>query len=130
MAMTKEELALAYKHQGNNCCQSVLLAFKEKTGLSETILQRLGSGFGGGMATTEETCGALCGAVMVAGLAATDKRTARKWAQQLQRRFKALSGATVCRVLKGIDSGQPLCSCEECVRYGVRIVEELDDTPQ
>ena len=40
-------------------------------------------------------------------------------------RFKVLcGGATICRDLKGIDTGKVLCSCENCVRNAVRAAGE------
>lgn len=39
-------------------------------------------------------------------------------------RFKELCGATICRELKGVDTGKPLCSCEDCVRNAVLAAAE------
>lgn len=47
--MTKAELAVEYKHNGHNCAQSVLLAYKEELKKSEAELDAIGSGFGSGM---------------------------------------------------------------------------------
>ena len=33
--------------------------------------------------------------------------------------FRDKSGAIICRELKGVDTGKPLCSCEDCVRNAV-----------
>ena len=106
-----------------NCCQAVLVAFADRLGKSEAELLRLGSGFGAGMGTMEGTCGALVGAVMVAGL-----RTGGSGTMALSRRilprFRELCGATICRELKGVDTGKPLCSCEDCVRNAVLATAE------
>ena len=45
----------------------------------------------------------------------------------LMSRFKELSGATVCRDLKGIGTGKVLCSCEDCVRNAIRAVGEKEE---
>lgn len=66
--MSKEELAVSYKHSGCNCCQAVLMAFAEEMGLSEDMLKRLGVTFGSGMGGTEGDCGALVGAEMALGI--------------------------------------------------------------
>ena len=58
----RKEKAVEYKHSGNNCCQSVLLAFGDKLDLPEETLKKLGSGFGAGMGTREGVCGALTAA--------------------------------------------------------------------
>ena len=102
-----------------NCCQAVLVAFADKLGKSEDDLLRLGSGFGSGMATMEGTCGALVGAIMVASLLSPDGE-ARNNSRAIMSRFKELcGGATICRDLKGIETGKMLCSCEDCVRNAV-----------
>ena len=102
-----------------NCCQAVLVAFADKLGKSEDDLLRLGSGFGSGMATMEGTCGALVGAIMVSSLLSAEGE-ARNNSRAIMSRFKELcGGATICRDLKGIETGKMLCSCEDCVRNAV-----------
>ena len=107
-----------------NCCQAVLVAFADKLGKSEDDLLRLGSGFGSGMATMEGTCGALVGAIMVSSLLSAEGE-ARNNSRAIMSRFKELcGGATICRDLKGIETGKMLCSCEDCVRNAVRAAGE------
>ena len=107
-----------------NCCQVVLVAFADQLGRSEDELLRLGSGFGPGMGTMEGTCGALVGAVMVSSLL-SEKGAAMAASRAIMPRFKELCGATICRDLKGIDTGKVLCSCENCVRNAVQAAETL-----
>ena len=101
-----------------NCCQAVVRAFADTVSLDEATLTSIAAGFGSGMGTMEGSCGALVGAVMVAGL-----RTGGNGTMALSRkilpRFRELCGATICRDLKGIDAGKVLCSCEDCVRNAV-----------
>ena len=106
-----------------NCCQAVLVAFVDEAGRSEEDLLRLGSGFGSGMGTMEGTCGALVGAIMVSSLL-SEKGAAMAASRAIMPRFKELCGATICRDLKGIDTGKVLCSCENCVRNAVRAAGE------
>ena len=107
-----------------NCCQAVLVAFADKLGKKEDDLLRLGSGFGSGMATMEGTCGALVGAIMVSSLLSAEGE-ARSNSRAIMSRFKELcGGATICRDLKGIETGKVLCSCEDCVRNAVRVAGE------
>ena len=65
--MTREERAETYHNQGFNCCQAVIAAFSDVTGLSEAQSLAVGGGFGGGM-RCGEICGAVSGAVMVLSL--------------------------------------------------------------
>ena len=106
-----------------NCCQAVLVAFADQLGRSEDELLRLGSGFGSGMGTMEGTCGALVGAIMVSSLL-SEKGAAMSASRAIMPRFKELCGATICRDLKGIDTGKVLCSCENCVRNAVQATAE------
>ena len=107
-----------------NCCQAVLVAFADKLGKDEDDLLRLGSGFGSGMATMEGTCGALVGAIMVSSLLSAEGEV-RNNSRAILSRFKELcGGATICRDLKGIETGKMLCSCEDCVRNAVRAAGE------
>ena len=123
--MTREERMeyAARRKKEMNCCQAVLVAFADKLGKSEDELLRLGSGFGSGMGTMEGTCGALVGAIMVSSLLSPEGET-RKNSRAIMTRFKELCGATICRDLKGIDTGKVLCSCEDCVRNAVLAAEE------
>ena len=114
----------AQRKKEMNCCQAVLVAFADKLGKSEDDLLRLGSGFGSGMATMEGTCGALVGAIMVSSLLSPDGE-ARNNSRAIMSRFKELcGGATICRDLKGIETGKMLCSCEDCVHNAVRAAGE------
>ena len=114
----------AQRKKEMNCCQAVLVAFASELGRSEEELLRLGSGFGSGMGTMEGTCGALVGAIMVSSLL-SEKGTAMAASRAIMPRFKELcGGATICRDLKGIDTGKVLCSCENCVRNAVRVAGE------
>lgn len=53
---------------GYNCAQAVAGAFAEEMGLPQETVMKLTSGFGGGMGGMRETCGAVTGMFMVAGL--------------------------------------------------------------
>ena len=113
----------ALRKKEMNCCQAVLVAFADEAGRSEEDLLRLGTGFGSGMGTLEGTCGALVGAIMVSSLL-SEKGAAMAASRAIMPRFKELCGATICRDLKGIDTGKVLCSCENCVRNAVRAAGE------
>ena len=125
MTLDKRMDYAARRKKEMNCCQAVLVAFADKLGKSEDDLLRLGSGFGSGMATMEGTCGALVGAIMVSSLLSPDGE-ARNNSRAIISRFKELcGGATICRDLKGIETGKMLCSCEDCVRNAVHVAGEI-----
>ena len=76
------------------------------------------AGYGGGMGCMEGTCGALVGAVMVAGMLA-DGQGAGRYAREILLGFRERCGATLCKDLKGVETGKVLCPCNECVRSAV-----------
>lgn len=108
-----------------NCCQAVLLAFEDKLPLGRDELLALGSGFGSGMGCLKATCGALCGAAIAAGLLNSTGRPASMLTRQILSGFEERCSATICGDLKGIATGKPLCSCEDCVRNAVLALEDV-----
>ena len=123
--MDRSEKALELKHRGHNCCQAVLCTYAAELGLSEEVLRKLGTGFGAGMGCMEGTCGALCGAEMVLGLAKFEGKPVMRDAAALHRAFAEKCGATLCKDLKGRDTGVVICDCDSCVRNAVLAYEEL-----
>lgn len=123
--MSRAEKAVEFKHNGNNCCQAVLLAFEDELDLSTEDLRRIGAAFGAGMGCMEGTCGALCGAEIVLGIKHFDDGPLMKHAKLIHESFKNKSGATICKILKGVGTGKVLCACDDCVRHGVEVIEEL-----
>ncbi len=121
----REDVLTVKKEKGANCCQAILLAYKDELGLDEAFLMRMGSCFGGGMGTTYGTCGALCGAEMVTGLMKYKGENLRTTAAEVQEAFKSKCGATVCRDLKGLDTGEVLCPCDDCVLNAVDVVKTM-----
>ena len=75
------------------------------------------------MGCMEATCGALVGAVMAEGLL-TDGQGTGRYARSTLTGFQDRCGATVCKDLKGVETGKVLCPCNECVRNAVLAVGE------
>ena len=101
--MDRCEQAVGYHKKGFNCCQSVLAAFQDVIGLTETQCLTLGGGFGAG-AGTGELCGAVTGAVMVLDLLTPanpgdvmgSKKRSVGQAKELQKRFAERFDALRC----------------------------------
>ena len=89
--MTREEKAVYYKHNGFNCCQSVIKAMIDL----------------------------LIGATMMAGIVKPGKKSAIT-AREILNKFQEYSGATICKDLKGKDTGVVLCECDDCIRNAIR----------
>ena len=65
----RAELAAELKKSGKyNCTQSVVKVFENELPVEPDTLLQLTAGFAAGMGCMESTCGALIGAVMVAGI--------------------------------------------------------------
>jgi len=115
------ELKLSGKY---NCSQAVTAALADQTGLSEEQLKQISAGFCVGMGNLEATCGALIGAVMVAGMKTEGNGTVRV-AKEIQESFKEKCGAIRCKDLKTLTDGKPLCPCDDCVRNAVKTYGEI-----
>ena len=103
---------------GCNCAQAVVLSYADKLPLEEETLKKLAAGYGGGMGCMEGTCGALVGAVMAAGML-TDGQGTGRYAREILLGFRERCGATICKDLRGVETGKVLCPCTECVRNAV-----------
>ena len=120
MSLTERAAAAAeFKTTGQcNCTQSVVKVFEDKLPVESDTLRMLAAGYAAGMGCMESTCGALIGAVMVAGIVTDGKGTPRI-SKELLQNFQDKCGATLCKDLKGVETGTPLCPCPECVRNAV-----------
>lgn len=125
--MNRIDCAVSYKKSGLNCAESVMKAYADFLDLTEEQLKMVASGFALGMGCMESTCGALIGANIVLGLLnKTGKRT-NSYSNELLKDFEELSGATQCKVLKGIETGKVLSSCNDCVKNAcIALNKELE----
>lgn len=131
--MTKKELALSLHDKKYNCCQAVACAFADEVGVPMETLFKAGEGFGLGMGCMECTCGALSGAVMLAGFQSSDgnldapatKAKTYQLSKELVNRFIAKNGSMICKELKGVENGKALRSCSGCIEDGVELVQEV-----
>lgn len=120
----RRQEAIERKHAGYNCCQAVLCAFADMTPYTEEQLVSLGAAFGVGMGGMEATCGALLGAGMLLGII-KDGTPVMRDARTLDRAFTETCGASLCKDLKGRDTGKVLCPCDDCVRTAVDLIESI-----
>ncbi len=131
--MTKTELAFEFHKKGFNCAQSVVLPFSEELKVEPTLLARGLEGFGAGMGGMELVCGALSGAVYIAGILNSDgnldspasKKQTYAICKNLCEKFKSECGSQICKEIKGIQSGKPTVSCNKCIEIGVELVENI-----
>ncbi len=96
--------------EGYNCSQSVVGAWADYYKVEPEMIMRIASSFGGGIGRMRETCGAVCGMFMLAGLecGSTDpKDNAGKGAnykvvQALAAKFKECNRSINCGELLGL----------------------------
>jgi C_GCAxxG_C_C family probable redox protein len=106
----KKEDAQALFNSGFNCSQSVAAAYAEDLGLTREDALRVSAGFGGGLARTGETCGAVTGGLMALGMKygmteadALAKERMYVIAQDFLNRVSARRGSLRCKDLLAAD---------------------------
>ena len=127
------ERAELYHKNGMNCAQAVACAFAEELGVDKKVLFQMAEGFGAGMGGMEATCGAVSGAVMLAGVKCscadpenpTTKAATYKLSKEIISQFKEKNGSVICKELKGIETNQVLRSCPGCIEDAVNIAEKI-----
>lgn len=143
--MSRVEQAVSCFEEGFTCSQALLSTYGKKFGLAREIALRIADGFGGGMGSMGETCGAVTGAFMVIGLkhgrTVVEDREAHKKTNSLINAFvhgfKSRNGSIVCRELLGCDVSTPeglnsarekklfTIVCPKYVRDAAEIVEQI-----
>ena len=126
------DLADELHRKGYSCSQAVAVACADFVDVPKEILFRAMESFGGGMGTMDGVCGALSGGLIIAGLrnstgnldAPKSKAATMKISKAMLMSFRDKTGSIICRELKGVDSGKMLCSCPDCIKHGVEVVEE------
>ncbi len=123
--MTLEErknIANKLRQQGYNCCQSVLMAFSDITGLNENDAAKISIAFGGGVGGQGNICGVVSAMTMIAGFKTnglpTDKKTTYPQITKLCNKFIDNNGSIICSVLKK-EYRKP---CDELILNGIEIL--------
>ena len=112
------EKALENHMKGFNCAQAVACAYSEVVGMDENTIFRM-----------QCTCGALSGAIMLAGLKEssgdvnnpTTKASTYKLSKEIVEEFREKNTSVICRELKGVDTNVVLRSCDGCIEDAARI---------
>lgn len=131
--MTKKEEAIALHDKKYNCAQAVACAFAKEVNVDMETMFKACEGFGLGMGGMCGTCGAVSGAVMLAGFVNSDgaiddpktKANTYKFSKEIAKRFEEKNGSLVCKELKGIETGKLLRTCPGCIEDAVEIVQDV-----
>lgn len=127
--------AINYKQSGkHNCGQSLALAYCNLfDDINPKVLLKLFEGMGLGMGSTTGTCGAISAAIGILGLkyasgnldGTTTKSNTYKLSKEIMQKFEDENGSTICRDLKGLDSGIILRDCTGCVEDSCNFLEDI-----
>ena len=121
--------AIELRNSGYNCAQTVACSFKDLLEIDEETLMSITIGFGGGMGGNEGTCGALSGAIAVVSLIKSDNNESKEEiydsVKKLFNQFVEHNGSSICKELKGNETGIELTSCKDCVLDAVRLTYHI-----
>lgn len=128
--MNKKEQAIANHKKGYNCAQSVACLYASEFGFKEEDVFKLVEAFGLGMGTMD-TCGVVSAMAVIVGMKNSDgnlaepktKGSSYKLMKELTKEFEAKNKTTICRELKGVDTGTVIRSCDGCIEDAVSIIE-------
>ena len=119
--MPEVEKMRASTERHYNCAQSLLIPFRDVTGLSEEQSDKLGNLFGSGM-HHGGMCGALSAAVMILSLAGYEKETSTA----MIREFKQKHDSTQCRDLLASSAQKGIPKKAHCDGLVFEMSEYLD----
>ncbi len=119
--------------KGYNCAQAVACAYCDLVDIDEKTALRATEAFGAGMGGRDATCGAISGAVFLAGLKAADgivgapksKLNTYKLSKTIVEAFQQKNGTVICKELKEKDpeTGKPRRDCSGCIMDAAAIAE-------
>jgi len=111
--MNRIEQAVSTFYEGFNCSSTIFSTYGPSLGLPREQCLKAACAFGGGLARSGKTCGAVTGALMVIGLKfgqadlkdVDARRKTYKLAQDFMAEFVKRNKTLDCRQLLGVDIG-------------------------
>lgn len=134
------DIAVKLFEEGCSCSQAVFTAYAGDFGMDRETAMKVSVALGGGAGRMRETCGAVTGMMLVAGLKYGNtepsdreaKSKALEAAKALAEKFKEMNGSIVCKELLGLvpprgetELLQKKPPCKELVRMAAELLEEL-----
>lgn len=129
---------------GRTCCESVLMAGCQVLGVTNDLVPDIAFGLAGGIGLQGGTCGVVCGAALVLGIAVGRRRPEYpknmlevcEGVQAVTRGFQDRFGTTECRKLCGLDLTTPegrktlkervkADTCSEYMAWGARLLGQV-----
>jgi len=123
---SKQDIAVAKFLEGYHCSQAVFYSFCDDLGFEKNSALKIACGFGGGMGSKGEVCGAITGGIMVIGAkygrGENEDRTASNLTftktRELMDKFTDKHGTYICRKI--------LNGCDLTTKEGFKIFKEND----
>lgn len=130
---TRVEDTIKRHNKGYNCAQAVACTYCDLVGVDEETMFKMTEALGLGMGGMQGTCGAVTGACVLAGMKAStgnlnqpnSKMNSYQLAREITNRFQEQNGSLVCKELKGVETGEILRSCPDCIKNAAGIVEQV-----
>lgn len=142
--MSRIDEAISKFNEDFSCAQSIFSIYAPHYGLDEDKALKISTGFGGGMARSGRTCGAVTGAYMVIGLKygmgvsknVEAKEKTYQIISEFSNKFQKNNGSLLCREIIGCNINTPegmdffdqnnlLEKCIKCVKNAAEILEEM-----
>ena len=125
------KLADELHKKGYNCAQAVVCNYCDLFGIDNKTAFIMSEGFGAGMGSMKNTCGAISGLVMLLGLlnsSGTEEKLTKaetyKIVKELTTKFKEKNGSCICEEIKGLTGKPMLRTCSGCIEDACKIFEE------
>ena len=130
---TRKEIAAEKRAKGYNCAQAIGCTYCDLVGIDEKTMFKITEGLGLGMGNMEGTCGSILGAGVIVGLlnstANLEKPDSKvqtlKMSKEIMEKFKERNTTTICKELKGTQTGKVIRSCADCVRDAAEYLEDI-----
>lgn len=130
---TRVEETIKRHDKGYNCAQAVACTYCDLVGVDEETMFKMTEALGLGMGGMAGTCGAVTGACVLAGMKRStgnldkpnSKGASYKLSKEIVRKFEEKNSSVICRTLKGVDTGEVLLPCSECIRDAARLAESV-----
>lgn len=130
---TRVKETIAKHDKGYNCAQAVACTYCDLVGVEEEVMFRMTEALGLGMGGMEGTCGAVSGACVLAGMKRSSgnldkpdsKAQSYRLSKEIVKQFEEQNQSVICKTLKGVENGQVLRSCQDCILDAAKIAEQV-----
>ena len=130
---TRVEETIKKHDKGYNCAQAVACTYCDMVGVDEETMFKVTEALGLGMGGMEGTCGAVTGACVLAGMKRSSgnldqpdsKAESYKLSKEIVKRFEEQNKSVVCKTLKGVETGEILRPCADCIKDAAAIAEQV-----